>query len=135
MEYKGQHISDTKDIKRYENIDKFTNDFSNEIELGIEELDELKDLIRKKESELKEKGVKFSDVKIEMIGYDESYNPNGRMNRLNLLPPSLGWRKRIKRKRRNESSGKRTESIRSLKTRLQVKQGQNEYVWKNLLQQ
>jgi hypothetical protein len=73
MEYKGQHINDTEDVNRYEKVDKFTKDFSNEIELGIEELDELKDLIRKKESELKEKGVKFSDVKIEMSGYDARY--------------------------------------------------------------
>lgn len=78
MEYKGKHINDTSDIKRYEKVDKFTNDYSNEIELGIEELDELKNLIRKKESELKEKGVRFSGVKIEMIGNDERYNPNGR---------------------------------------------------------
>jgi hypothetical protein len=73
MEYKGQYINDTEDVNRYEKVDKFTKDFSNEIELGIEELDELKDLIRKKESELKEKGVKFSDVKIEMSGYDARY--------------------------------------------------------------
>jgi hypothetical protein len=73
MEYKRQYINDTEDVNRYEKVDKFTKYFSNEIELGIEELDELKDLIRKKESELKEKGVKFSDVKIEMSGYDARY--------------------------------------------------------------
>lgn len=77
MKYKGQHIDDTKDVKRYERVDKFTYDYSNGIELGIEELDELKEIIRKKESELKEKGVRFSDVKIEMLGIDAQYNPNG----------------------------------------------------------
>ncbi len=77
MEYKGRHIDDTRDVKRYEKLDKFTYDYSNDIELGIEELDELKEIIRKKEVELKEKGVKFSDVKIEMMGKDEWYNPNG----------------------------------------------------------
>jgi hypothetical protein len=77
MKYKGQHINDTEDVKRYEKVDKFTYDYSNGIELGIEELDELKEIIRKKESELKEKGVRFSDVKIEMLGRDEQYNPNG----------------------------------------------------------
>jgi hypothetical protein len=77
MEYRGQHIDDTKDVKRYERLDKFTYDYSNGIELGIEELDELKEIIRKKESELKEKGVRFSDVKIEMLGIDAQYNPNG----------------------------------------------------------
>lgn len=77
MKYKGQHINDTEDVKRHEKVDKFTYDYSNEIELGIEELDELKKLIRKKESELNEKGVRFSDVKIEMLGRDEQYNPNG----------------------------------------------------------
>jgi hypothetical protein len=77
MKYKGQHINDTEDVKRYEKVDKFTYDYSNGIELGIEELDELKEIIRKKESELKEKGVRFSDVKIEMLGIDAQYNPNG----------------------------------------------------------
>lgn len=77
MNYRGQHIDDTKDVKRYERVDKFTYDYSNGIELGIEELDELKEIIRKKESELKEKGVRFSDVKIEMLGIDAQYNPNG----------------------------------------------------------
>ena len=90
MEYKGQCINDTSDVKRYENIDKFTNDFSNEIEFGIEELDELKDLIRKKESELKEKGIKFSGVKIEMLGNDESYNPNGPDTPAEFIT-SLSW--------------------------------------------
>ena len=77
MNYRGQHIDDTKDVKRYERLDKFTYDYSNGIELGIEELDELKEIIRKKEFELKEKGVRFSDVKIEMLGIDAQYNPNG----------------------------------------------------------
>lgn len=66
-----------RNVKIYEKLDKFTCDFSNEIELGIEELDELKDIIIKKESDIKEKGVRFSDVKIEMLGRDECYNPNG----------------------------------------------------------
>lgn len=77
MNYRGQHINDTENVKRYERVDKFTYDYSNEIELGIEELDELKEIIRKKESELNEKGVRFSDVKIEMLGIDAQYNPNG----------------------------------------------------------
>jgi hypothetical protein len=77
MKYKGHDIEETRNVMRYEKVDKFTYRYSNEIELGIEVLDELKDLIRKKETELKEKGVRFSDVKIEMRGVDELYNPNG----------------------------------------------------------
>lgn len=56
MKYRGHDIEETRNVKRYEKVDKFTYDYSNEIELGIEELDELKDLIRKKEAELEERG-------------------------------------------------------------------------------
>jgi translation initiation factor 1 (eIF-1/SUI1) len=90
MEYKGQHINDTEDVNRYEKVYKFTKDYTNKIELGIEELDELKDIIRKKESELKEKGIKFSDVKIEMMGVDNSYNSNG-LNDPDEFITSLSW--------------------------------------------
>ena len=77
MNYKGHNIEETMNVMRYEKVDKFTYEDSNEIELGIEELDELKEIIRKKETELKEKGVGFSNVKIEMTGSAEQYNPNG----------------------------------------------------------
>lgn len=77
MKYRGHDIEETRNVVRYEDVCKYTNDYSNEIELGIDELDDLKDLIRKKEAELKEKGVRFSDVKIEMTGSAEQYNPNG----------------------------------------------------------
>ena len=77
MKYKGYDIEDTYNVRRYEKVDKFTCNYSNEIELGIEELDELKDLIMKKEAELMEKDVRFSDVKIKMSAVDEQYNPNG----------------------------------------------------------
>ena len=77
MNYKGHNIEETRNEMRNEKVDKFTFNYSNEIELGIEELDELKEIIRKKEAELKEKGIKFSDVKIEMRGCAEQYNPNG----------------------------------------------------------
>jgi len=77
MKYKGHDIEETRNVMRYERVDKFTGKYSNEIELGIDELDELKDLIRKKEAELKEKGVRFSGVRIEMTGSAEQYNPNG----------------------------------------------------------
>jgi len=76
MNYKGHNIEETRNEMRNEKVDKFTYDY-NEIELGIEELDELKEIIRKKEAELKEKGIKFSDVKIKMSGCAEQYNPNG----------------------------------------------------------
>lgn len=77
MKYKGHDIEETRNVVRYEKVDKFTFNYSNEIELGIEELDELKEIIRKKEAELKEKGIGFSNVKIEMSAVDEQYNPNG----------------------------------------------------------
>lgn len=77
MKYKGHDIEETRDVMRYERVDKYTYDYSNNIELGVEELDELKEIIRKKEAELKEKGVRFSGVKIEMRGSAEQYNPNG----------------------------------------------------------
>lgn len=77
MKYRGYDIEETRNEMRYEKVDKFTSNYYNEIELGIEELDEMKDLIRKKEAELKEKGIKYSDVKINMLGRDEQYNPNG----------------------------------------------------------
>jgi len=77
MKYKGHDIEETRNVMRQEKVDKFTYNYSNEIELGIEELDELKEIIRKKEAELKKKGVGFSDVKIEMSGSAEQYNPNG----------------------------------------------------------
>lgn len=82
MKYRGYDIEETRNVMRYEKVAKFTYDYSNKIysnkiELGIEELDELKETIRKKEAELKEKGVRFSDVKIEMTGSAEQYNPNG----------------------------------------------------------
>lgn len=77
MKYRGHDIEETRNVMRYERVDKFTYDYSNEIHLDVEELDDLKDLIRKKEAELKEKGVRFSDVKIEMMGSAEEYNPNG----------------------------------------------------------
>lgn len=77
MKYKGYDIEETRNVMRYERVDKFTYDYSNEIHLDVEELDDLKDLIMKKEAELKEKGVRFSDVKIEMMGSAEEYNPNG----------------------------------------------------------
>ena len=77
MKYKGHDIAETQNVMRYERVDKFTCDYSNEIYLGVEDLDELKEIIRKKEAELKEKGVRFSDVKIEMRGDAGGYNPNG----------------------------------------------------------
>ena len=77
MKYKGHDIEETKNVMRYERVDKFTYDYSNEIHLDVEELDDLKEIIRKKEAELKEKGVRFSDVRIEMTGCAEQYNPNG----------------------------------------------------------
>ena len=77
MKYKGHDIAETQNVMRYERVDKFTCDYSNEIYLGVEDLDELKEIIRKKEAELKEKGVRFSDVKIKMSAVDEQYNPNG----------------------------------------------------------
>jgi len=71
MNYKGQHIDNTKNVIRHEKLDKFTYDYSNNIELGIEDLDKLKELIIKKEAELNEKGIKHGDVKIELTGCDE----------------------------------------------------------------
>lgn len=77
MKYRGRDIEETRNVMRCEKVYKFTYDYSNEIHLDVEELDDLKALIRKKEAELKEKGVRFSDVKIEMMGSAEQYNPNG----------------------------------------------------------
>lgn len=77
MKYRGYDIEETQKVMRYEEVRKYTYDYSNEIELGIEDLDELKEIIMKKEAELMEKDVKFSDVKIEMTGSAEQYNPNG----------------------------------------------------------
>lgn len=77
MEYKGHYIAETQNVMRYEKVSKFTAGYTNEIDLDVEDLDELKEIIRKKEAELKEKGVRFSDVKIKMTGIDEQYNPNG----------------------------------------------------------
>ena len=74
MEYKGRYIDDTKDVVRHEKVDEFTYNNTNIIELGVDELDELKEIIKKKETELKEKGIRFSNVKIQMFGMNKWYN-------------------------------------------------------------
>lgn len=79
MNYKGQHIDNTKNVIRYEKVEEFSLDYSHELELGPDDLDKLKELIRKKEAELNEKGIKHGDVKIELTGCDEQYiNMNGK---------------------------------------------------------
>jgi hypothetical protein len=112
MKYKGQHIDDTRDVKRYEDVDKFTYLYSNEIELGTEELDELKEIIRKKESELKEKGVRFSDVKIGMSGRAERYNPYGADDPAEF-DTELSWRE-------EENEEEREKRIRREKERIDM---------------
>ena len=62
MKYRGHDIAETRNVMRYERVDKFTYDYSNEIHLDVEELDDLKDLIRKKEAELEERGGVSSTV-------------------------------------------------------------------------
>ena len=77
MNYKGQHIDDTRTVIRYEKVEEFSLDYSHELELGPDDLDRLKELIRKKEVELNEQGIKHDSVMIEMTGREEQYNPNG----------------------------------------------------------
>lgn len=77
MNYKGHHIDNTKNVIRYEKVEEFSLDYSHELELGVDDLDKLKELIIKKNAELNEKGIKHGDVKIELTGREEQYNPNG----------------------------------------------------------
>ena len=107
MEYKGQQIDDTRDVIRYEKLDKFTNKGTNNIELGVDELDKLKEIIRKKETELNKKGVRYSNVKILMSAIDKWYNDPAEFN------TSLSWME-------EENESEREERIQFEKERIDM---------------